>query len=256
MIQLVAELNEDAVYELAAGKSECAIILLEKATRVLMEVCQKSNMQRKRHASPASDSVYRASSVEIPYLLDDVFYVYNYTMTFSLQTTKGASSEPRTKKTSQNDMIAVYGSSILFNLALAYHQQGKITGELSSFQRAFYTYQECYNALQALPPHLQQHHPFFAEDICLMTLAALNNQAQIAHELGEEVTATNSMQGECCSNMSESVQTLFWSSLSKMMEDDCTYLQNLSAFEQSQIQEFVQNAMAFQHLRCCAAACA
>ena len=68
--------------------------------------------------------------------------------------------------------IAPFGAVILFNLALSYHEQAKITGD-SDLKVAMALYEKCLNLLR-------RHSNFDCSNIII---AALHNQAKICEEL-------------------------------------------------------------------------
>ena len=146
---------------------------------------------------------------------------------------------------------------VLWNLALAHHQQAKIPTSTSSsrsgqaeasLRQALVYYQECYQALQSLQhnhasmeAYAHCSHTVYNDDdddwLVLMTLAVTNNQAHLLYELQED----------SCHH----VQQLLTGALHALHIAACT--QKWSVVEIDQMHEFVQNAMVFRLPRACAA---
>lgn len=233
LLNQASELNEDGIYELASGLAGPAIAHLEEAGRLLMQCLESSSSQ----AIPMEREVHSTSRVQIPHLNDDLFYIYSCAVSY-------------TPPSSQTDS-PVFGLAVVtFNLALAYHQQARTTSGAhaeASARQALTYYKECQQALQALNNTQNSttttafhHHNMQDEDLLLMTLACMNNQARIQYELDSSATKDPVFQ-----------KLLTCSMHAILRADQCD---NLSMVEQSQIHEFVQNAMVFGSLkRPCAA---
>lgn len=226
LLDRAAELNEDGVYELADGCFVEAVGSFENAVRHMMQVCQVTHgsststgtgtpHKQLDTSAPASLPPAR-SSVEVPFLNDERFYIYSCTVTF--QAPSASSATPHASE------IAFYCATILFNLALAHHQQAQKQPAQrdASYRQALVLYQEAVRTLQCL--HLA---PNCGDDVLLMTLACLNNQAQILHAL-QEVDLTHCF------------PQLLSQSMAALHSQN-----NFSIFEQSQINEFIRNAMVF-----------
>lgn len=251
LLHQAAELNEDGVYELADDNFGEAMGSFENALQTMMQVCQlthdakgstsssttASNNSIRRSSShkqldtttPMLPPPSPSSSVEVPYLRDDRFYLYSCTVTFSAPPSSSSNNPPSTQE------IAFYCATILFNLALAHHQQGQKLqqGALkrdASLRQALCLYQEAARTLQCLD-HM-------ADDILLMTLAILNNQGQILYTLQEA-------DREIC------FQQLLLQSTTALHATN-----NFSVFEQSQINEFIRNAVVASTTLAPTAACA
>lgn len=245
LIERAAELNEDGVYELADGSFSEAVQSFESALRHMIQLIMALNSGNNNSgdnntalkAVPSSGGDQEMlppsrTSVEIPYLQDDFFYLYSCTVTFN------PSSDIQPTATE----ISFYGATIMFNLALAHHQNAQRFGKgglqqaEASLRQALALYQECTNTLQSLSVVRN-------DDMLLMQLATLNNQAHILYTLG--LSADPSTQFV--------FHTLMTQSMSALQERPNN---NFSPFEQSQINEFVRNSLVFGLQPAIGAACA
>lgn len=221
----VSELNEDATYELSSGRPSLAITHLEAAAGRLVH-CLSLPLA---NASPCSP--HFTSRLQIPHLQDDLFYIYSCAVSYTVPTNT-------TTIPSHSDLVFEL-AVVLFNLALAHHQQGKMTKHEgvreASFQQALAYYKECQQALQSLDSNTNANE----DDLLVLTLAVLNNQAQILYQHEHE--------RQCQTDVFQKLMTHSMHAI--LREDDI----NLSMVEQSQIHEFVQNAMLFRLERPCAA---
>ena len=227
----VCELNEDAIFELSSGHPGPAIVLLEEAAGQLMQCLTADS-----HSSSAISPHY-TSRVQIPHLHDDLFYVYSCAVSYSASTTTASTTTTTTTTIpSQSDMIFEL-AIVLFNLALAHHQQGILTKAEAPLKQALTFYKECHQALQSLTT---DHN----DDVLVLTLAVLNNQAEILYY--------HQQQQHEHEHSTEIFQKLMTHSMHAILQqaDDTS---NLSMVEQSQIHEFVQNAMVLRLERPCAA---
>jgi hypothetical protein len=267
LLERAAELNEDGVYELADGSFGPAVQSFESAVRQMMQVCHQQNSSNQNGSTAASSSSSAPynntasapwkviqqtqqqqpqhcllppcsrSCVEVPFLHDDHFYIYSCTATFN-----PPSSTAQQHERSQGAVaccspgeIVFYCATILFNLALAHHQQAKKATtpaeQDASARQALALYQECHSALQQLVVLSSNSNGASAcsrDDLVLMNLAVLNNQALILHELAAPITQT---------------QTIFSQLLQQSMYAIQNTHNNFSPFEQSQINEFIRNAL-------------
>jgi tetratricopeptide (TPR) repeat protein len=259
LVERAAELNEDGVYELAEGSFPDAVQSFENAVRQMMQVCEQTTQahhlhqhqhqhqhaplkQQQQHqhqqqcctnTSSIAPSCLPASrsNVEVPYLKDDRFFLYSCTVTF--QPPASSSAVPSSAE------IAFYCATILFNLALAHHQQGQRTsGEdrLSALRHAMQLYQEAAKALHTLQQRMTPPAALaYREDLLLLHLAIWNNQACILVVLGNVHAADACFQ-----------HVLVQSRMALDADEDLELTRhNFSIFEQSQIQEFLRNAMVF-----------
>jgi hypothetical protein len=239
LLQQAFDWNEDGVYELASGRSMQAIEWFQKAWGVLRQVTRVDHR---------GYSYYPVTGrVQIPHLEGDVCYIYPCAVTLchSAAITSSTSSTRRqhlASSSSKEDSGHAFSCAIvLFNVALAHHQQGKqLANNKELLNTALQYYQECQQLLQSLsePDDSTQ------EDLLLLTLAVMNNQAHIEYELQENSTAGATTTEEATG----SFQKLWHYSLHAMLLDS-----NFSMVELSQIHEFVQNAMVFRLERPCAA---
>ena len=125
ILDRAAELNEDGVYELADGNFNSAVQSFESAVRQMMALYQ----QRVSATTPPSPQPQHEvllpcsrSSVEVPFLHDDRFFIYSCTITIN-PTQPSSVSEGAVPPSPEE--LAFYCSTILFNMALAHHQQGQ-----------------------------------------------------------------------------------------------------------------------------------
>eukprot|EP00797_Seminavis_robusta_P006877 Sro1465_g274970.2 (274) ;mRNA; r:6293-7114 len=192
-------------------------------------------------SSPASTSTTGClpsarSSVEVPFLQDDRFYIYSCTVTFNPSTSSSSTLTAATTMIPSSAEIAFYCATILFNLALAHHQHAQRCPKQSQEQaaalrQALALYQESAKALHTLQQRLTPATLCCcADDLLLMSLALCNNQACILAVLQDDATAC--------------FQQLFVQSTTALQEPN-----NFSMFEQSQVQEFLRNAMLFGTLQ-------
>jgi hypothetical protein len=245
LIERAAELNEDGVYELADGSFSEAVQSFESALRHMMQLSMalnSGNNSSSDHnaalkAVPSSGGDQEMlppsrTSVEIPYLQDDLFYLYSCTVTFN----PSSGIQPTATE------ISFYGATVMFNLALAHHQnaqrcrKGSLQQAETSLRQALALYQECTNTLQSLSVVRN-------DDMLLMQLATLNNQAHILYTLGLSTDPST----QCV------FHTLMTQSMSALQERPNN---NFSPFEQSQINEFVRNSLVFGLQPAIGAACA
>lgn len=234
LLDRAAELNEDGVYELADGNFQQAVSSFEESVRHMMQVCQltcshsscSTNHECDHKQLDTTVSVNSLpparSSVEIPFRNDERFYIYSCTVTFQAPPPASSSSTPHPSE------LSFYGATILFNLALAHHQQAQklpaSTQRDASYRQALVLYQEVTRTLNGCINH---NAPHCRDDILLLALAAGNNQAQI-------LVALQDMDPSLC------FQQLLSHSMAALHSQN-----NFSIFEQSQINEFIRNAMVF-----------
>ena len=231
LLDRAAELNEDGVYDLADGNFQQAVAAFEGAVQHMMQVCHlttqstNGNSSHKQLDSSVAGSLPPArSSVEVPFVNDDRFYIYSCAVTF--QAAPSSCSSTANSNAPHASEIAFYCASILFNLALAHHQQAQAqklqqAARDASYRQALVLYQEVSRTLQCL----QFAAPHCRDDILLLCLAAGNNQAQILAALQDQ-------------DPSICFQQLLSHSMSALHSQN-----NFSIFEQSQINEFIRNAM-------------
>ena len=224
VLHQMAELNEDAAYEMSSGRPGTAIVHLEEAAGRLMDCLTRPSLRTSTTTSSSCSHTHWTSRVQIPHLHDELFYIYSCAVSYNAPTSTSASSA------SQSDVIFEL-AVVLFNLALAHHQQGNMRKQTSSLQLALTYYKECYQALQSLSNTEANSDN---EDILLLTLAVLNNQAQILYQQEQRHASTDVV-----------VQKLMTHSMHAMVHQQHEH-SNLSMVEQSQIHEFVQNAMLFR----------
>lgn len=233
ILERAADLNEDGVYQLSDGRFEVAIATFEAAVSQVMQVCQEMPTSSKCIRGDCSLPSNRCC-VEVPGLQDDQFYLYSCTMSFQVNPI------PEGKTVAPID-LAFYAGAMCFNLGLAYHKRGqqergqanyKVSDEL--YRQALHMYQYCTNVLSIL-----HRLPIPCDDVDLMWLATLNNQAQIHHALNEEELARDCFVSLTASSFAALANPLAF-----------------SAFERSHIQEFVRNSMVFGLQPASAAPCA
>jgi tetratricopeptide (TPR) repeat protein len=264
LIERAAELNEDGVYELAYGSFPTAVQSFENAVRQMMRVCEQttqahylqqystkqcnsnSNSNSNSQSSTTLSLPPSRSNVEVPYLKDDRFFLYSCTVTFHpTGSTSSGTSNATSCVVPSSAEIAFYCATILFNFALAHHQQGqRIVGQdrMASLSQALQLYQEAAKALHTLQQRMApQAAVAYREDLLLLHLAIWNNQACILVALGNVEAADACFQHV----MVQSRMALAADDITSSDDPQVPPRHNFSIFEQSQIQEFLRNAMVF-----------
>ncbi|CAB9500117.1 expressed unknown protein [Seminavis robusta] len=237
LLEQAAGLNEDGVYELSSGKPQEAIPLFQEAWESLMEVAGATGSTCTSSIVGTDCSTAATTTrIQIPHLEDDVFYIYSCAVAYS------ASTSTTPVNTTSKD-VQFECAIVLFNLALAFHQQGKKTKKEGFLRRALQYYQQCQQSLQQV---LTTNTTCTAHDeLILLTLAVMNNQASIEYELPIPTTTNTTSAAN-----NDNSEKLWHYSIHAILDEETT---NFSMVEQSQIHEFVQNAMVFRLQRPCAA---
>jgi hypothetical protein len=172
-INQVCKLNNEGVSLLVEGESSRAIGSFQSAVALLKqalssceppnEVCSSAEISLKS-VHHASTSILRESSSIVPNLQSLECYVYDRALLLE-----------ETDCDNVNEISPLYGAVLLFNLALAAHFEGR-RGRDRSLKRASLLYRMC---LQLLDDAAPQDSLFIA----VLTVLALNNQAQIHYDL-------------------------------------------------------------------------
>lgn len=146
-IQQIIDLNNAGVSQLASGDASTCVKALKSAIVTMRTIEETIGMDV--DMDPTKDSA--CPTVKIANMEDPCFYIYNRALLLEAST----------------DMPSV-NITILFNMALTYHQRGLAKCELANLQKAVRLYELAIQLADAIGPKSG-----------FVAMAALNNQASI-----------------------------------------------------------------------------
>jgi hypothetical protein len=171
-IKYACSLNNQGVGLLVSGDFSRATRSLTRALRILKEAVTKEtgttscttgvNLSSEEAALPFCES-----ALAIPGLEDMDFYIYNHGILLT-----GTANE---ENEVNDDMLPFCSAVVLFNLALASHQQGRLVGHDKAFKKASMCYRVALHILgtSAMPDEMSA---------AILTLFALNNKSRIHYD--------------------------------------------------------------------------
>jgi hypothetical protein len=168
-IQNAFSLNNQGVHLLVSGDSSSAMRSLKRAMRIFKEAingttsCTGMNLSIEEAALPFCESAFA-----IPGLQDIHFYTYDHGI---MLTTNEESDE----------LLTLYSAIVLFNLALAYHHQGRLLGHEKTLKRA--------SVLYSATAKILTNVDYMSATI--LTLLVLNNKSQIHYDQCEYIQSVD-----------------------------------------------------------------
>jgi hypothetical protein len=169
-IKCACSLNNQGVDLLVSGNSLSALKSLKKAMRMFKEAVDVTTCSCTAEMDPSSEEValsFCETTSTIPGLYDTHFYTYDHGI---MLTTNEESVE----------MLPLYSAIVLFNLALASHQQGRLLGHEKSLKNASHLYSVTAKILSGSTVMKNM-------STIILTLLALNNQSQIHRDQCEHI---------------------------------------------------------------------
>jgi hypothetical protein len=183
-------LNNQGVDLLLSGNSSSAIKSLKRAMRIFKEAVDGTTLCTVgTDHNPSSEEgalPFCETTFAIPGLQDAHFYTYDHGI---MLTTIEESFE----------MLPLYIGIVLFNLALASHQEGRLLGHEKSLKNASHLYSVTAKILSGSTMMKNM-------STTILTLLALNNQSKIHHDQCEHIQSVECL--KAVSNIMESVKVL------------------------------------------------
>jgi hypothetical protein len=188
-IKYACSLNNKGVDLLVAGDSSSAMTSLKRAMRIFKEAVSRTtscstgmDLSSEKAALP----FFCESTFAVPGLHDMDFYTYDHGI---MLTTNEESDE----------MLTLYSAIVLFNLALASHQQGRLLGHEKALKKASLLYSVTAKILSGST---------MSEDMSatILTLLALNNKSKIHCDQCEHSQSVDCL--KTISKIMDSVQVL------------------------------------------------
>lgn len=154
-LQEIARLNNQGAACLASGDDSNAIKAFKSCLALMQDIAGTADLSL---FSSQMSSAF--TSVEVPGLTDEVFYLYIYNRALFLK------ASPYGPDLSDANAI------VLFNLAMVFHQRGMLCGQEVKLHKAVHLYDFCTKLIEGT-----------TSSMGALVMAALNNQAQIHFSL-------------------------------------------------------------------------
>jgi tetratricopeptide (TPR) repeat protein len=183
LLQNTRSLNNQGVELLVSGKSSEASKTFKLALQLLASDEEaKYETDGERYDEKVNEEVpeldLSQSLSVVPDLQADHFFVYNQAITIMEATVTNVNDEA----------ISQHSYAILFNLALCFHREGML-GSKKLLVKAAFLYAKCLQILSLDVTANSEQIP----SSTVLAVVALNNQAQIHHELSEHSNALSCM---------------------------------------------------------------
>lgn len=182
LLQRAIAMNNKAVGFMAMGQNSQGTLWLQSALEVMKDAssCSCSNDSIHKNTSPPVSKppahiLMPCSIASLP-RMQEQGYVYNHF--FLLEDTD-------TNTDSDETMLALYSATILFNLGLALHIDGRMCGRDSSIEKAVIIYGMAYTLLTRFAIEAD------CQAFAAVTAVVLNNKAHICYERCDFKNATH-----------------------------------------------------------------